>query len=34
MRRLKNKVFKDEDDVDEVFVEDKYVGGQGGNIDF
>jgi len=35
MRRLKNKAFKDEDDIDENFLDDKYTGGGGaGNLDF
>ena len=34
MRRFKNKVFKDEEDVDENYLEDKYTGGAGGNMDF
>jgi len=34
MRRFKNKVFKDEEDVDETYLEDKYTGGGGANIDF
>jgi hypothetical protein len=34
MRRLKNKAFKDEDDVDEHFLEDKYTAGGGGGLDF
>jgi hypothetical protein len=34
MRRLKNKVFKDEEDIDDNYLEDKYTAGGGGNLDF
>jgi hypothetical protein len=34
MRRFKNKVFKDEEDIDENYMEDKYTGGGGANLDF
>ena len=35
MRRLKNKTFKDEDEVDDIYAEDKILaGGRGGNLDF
>jgi hypothetical protein len=34
MRRLKNKAFKDEEDVDEQFLEGKYTAGAGGSLDF
>ena len=34
MRRLKNKAFKDEEDIDENYLEDKYTAGGGGSLDF
>ena len=34
MRRLKTKIFKDEDDIDENYLEDKYTSGAGTNLDF
>ena len=34
MRRLKNKAFKDGEDIGDTYLEEKYTGGAAGNLDF